>query len=415
MADILLVVEGSGGDFYPFLEIRKELLARGHGVKLLGSPMKEFEPTLRRVCPDFVPLLGEKPPTYQGWLAEHKQVDGARSRFLYAAAQSVAACRAILAHCHSADTIPVAMFSLHVAAQMAADRLGRRYVPFFSGPHMLKVAPTVFETFAPFHKYLNVLRKLFGLGPVEDWEAWLKAPGEGVGLWPEWFADVEADGLFPITHAGFIGNEEAETGELPADLLSFLDEGEPPVLVTHGTTRPELDGYFTAGVEACRLAGLRCVVVTTQTDLLPESLSDGVRHYERLPFADFMPRTKAVIHHGGIGTAVQALAAGVPQLILPFRHDRPYNAERLKRYGVADWLPPVRWRAESVADALRALTTSHTVRESCAAARGGHKSRQSVGNACDAIEVAALPAPFTGPAAAALVGNALLAVRTDAV
>jgi UDP:flavonoid glycosyltransferase YjiC (YdhE family) len=230
----------------------------------------------------------------------------------------------------------------------------------------------------------------------------MKSPGRGLGVWPEWFAGTDPDALLPVTHAGFIENAAAETGELPADLLSFLEEGEPPVLVTHATTRPELGGYFESAVEGCRLAGMRCVVVTTQTDLLPASLPEGVRHYERLPFADFMPRTKAVIHHGGIGTAVQALAAGVPQLILPFRHDRPDNAERLKRCGVAEWLPPVFWRAESVADSLRALTTSPAVRESCAAARGQHKSRQSVLNACDAIEAAARPAPNAGRDAAAL-------------
>lgn len=400
MEEILLIVEGSGGDFYPFLEIRKELLARGHRVKLLGSPMKEFESTLRRACPDFVPLLGETTQTYQGWLAGHNQADGARSRFLYAAAQSVAACKTILAHCGSADTIPVALYSLHVAAQMAADRLGRRYVPVFTGPHMMKVAPTVAEAFAPFHKYLNVIRKSFGLGLVEDWAAWMREPGTGIGLWPEWFTGGEPDGLFPVRHAGFIGNDEAERGELPADLRAFLDEGEPPVLVTHGTTRPELDGYFAAAVEACRLAGLRCVVVTTQTDLLPRALPEGVRHYERLPFADFMPLTKAVIHHGGIGTAVQALAAGVPQLVLPFRHDRPDNAERLKHYGVADWLPPVFWRAESVAKSLTALTTSPSVRENCAAVRGELKGRPSVLNACDSIEAAARRAPYPSHAAA---------------
>lgn len=173
------------------------------------------------------------------------------------------------------------------------------------------------------------------------------------------------------------------------------------MLVTHGTTRPEIDSYFTAAVEACRLAGLRCVVTTNETDLLPRSLPEGVRHYERLRFADFMPLAKAVIHHGGIGTAVQALAAGVPQLVLPFRHDRPDNAERLKLYGVADWLPPVFWSAEAVAKSLTALTTSPSVRENCAAVRGELKGRPSVLKACDTIEAAARRAPYAWHPAAA--------------
>jgi rhamnosyltransferase subunit B len=64
---------------------------------------------------------------------------------------------------------------------------------------------------------------------------------------------------------------------------------------------------------------------------------------------------RAVIHHGGIGTLNQALAAAVPQLVLAFGHDRPDNGARLQRLGVGECLPPAHWRPGPVAEALRRL------------------------------------------------------------
>ena len=48
----------------------------------------------------------------------------------------------------------------------------------------------------------------------------------------------------------------------------------------------------------------------------------------------------ALVHHGGIGSSAQALAAGVPQLVMPMAYDQLDNATRLKRLKVGDWLMP---------------------------------------------------------------------------
>jgi rhamnosyltransferase subunit B len=72
-----------------------------------------------------------------------------------------------------------------------------------------------------------------------------------------------------------------------------------------------------------------------------------------------------LVHHGGIGTASQALAAGVPQLVMPLSHDQPDNARRLRGLGVARSLPPERFRGPAVAEALAGLLADPAVAEAC--------------------------------------------------
>ena len=72
-----------------------------------------------------------------------------------------------------------------------------------------------------------------------------------------------------------------------------------------------------------------------------------------------------MVHHGGIGTTAQALAAGVPQLIMPLAHDQPDNAARVQRLGVAgDGWSKV-FRGPAVAKELAELIGSAEVARRC--------------------------------------------------
>ena len=95
----------------------------------------------------------------------------------------------------------------------------------------------------------------------------------------------------------------------------------------------------------------------------------GIRHFNSLPFSRVFARCAAVVHHGGVGTAAQGLAAGVPQLIMPMAHDQPDQAQRLKRLGVGDYLVPRKFVAGAVAAKLDVLLTSDGVAASCAQAK----------------------------------------------
>ncbi len=93
-------------------------------------------------------------------------------------------------------------------------------------------------------------------------------------------------------------------------------------------------------LDACVALGRRAVVVTPFRDQLPTTLPPGTRHVAYAPFGALLPRVAALVHHGGIGTSAQALAAGIPQIVAPFAHDQPDNAARLRRLGVATVVSP---------------------------------------------------------------------------
>ena len=74
-----------------------------------------------------------------------------------------------------------------------------------------------------------------------------------------------------------------------------------------------------------------------------------------------MTCSAAFVHHGGIGSSAQGLAAGVPQLIQPMAFDQYDNALRLRRLGVAEELVPKRFRGAAVAGALSRLLSDERI------------------------------------------------------
>lgn len=94
----------------------------------------------------------------------------------------------------------------------------------------------------------------------------------------------------------------------------------------------------------------------------------------------------ALVHHGGIGTTAQALAAGIPQLVMPLAHDQFDNAARVKRLGVGDWLVPSRFRGPVVTTRLDGLIGSEAVQGACRNVAEKFAGKNGVAMAADAIE-----------------------------
>jgi UDP:flavonoid glycosyltransferase YjiC (YdhE family) len=116
-------------------------------------------------------------------------------------------------------------------------------------------------------------------------------------------------------------------------------------------------------------------------------LPEDVRHFAYAPFSRLLPRAAALVHHGGIGTAAQGMAAAVPQLVMPLSHDQYDNAARMARLGVGRMLRPARFRAPAVARALRGLLDSTEVAASCCrVADRFPNDAQALERACAAIE-----------------------------
>jgi UDP:flavonoid glycosyltransferase YjiC (YdhE family) len=93
-----------------------------------------------------------------------------------------------------------------------------------------------------------------------------------------------------------------------------------------------------------------------------------------------------MVHHGGIGTCAQGLAAGVPQVTMPLGFDQPDNAARLWRLGVARWVRPEVFRGERVAGALAELLDNIRVTERCRHWAGALRRSDPLGETCTLLE-----------------------------
>src|SRR5262249_39783188 len=138
----------------------------------------------------------------------------------------------------------------------------------------------------------------------------------------------------------------------------FIAAGEPPIVFTPGSANRFAASFFSAGIEAAARVGRRALLVTKYRDHLPPTLPAHAFHAPYAAFATLFPRAAAVVHHGGIGTCAQGLAAGVPQVIMPLGFDQPDNGARLVRLGVADTIGPSRFTAGRVAGALGRLLST---------------------------------------------------------
>ncbi len=402
----LIATAGSAGDVYPFIAIGRALAERGHAVELMGA--RPYEAAVRGAGLAFMPVGA--PGEFERVVAAPELWDPRRGLELIV--------RETLAHLGAAveqaraalrpDTLlvgstlawnvrllqeqlglPAATVHLSPSCILSADAPPR--LPVVGDLHWLP-APLLRRLFAVIEQRrldpliapgLNRLRATLGLAPVAHvMSQWANSPDLVIGAWPAWFAPRQPDWPPQADTAGFPRwQRTVDPAALDPALLRFLDAGPPPIGITPGSAMAHGRGFLTLALAACAEAGRRALVVTPYADQLPPSLPAGSHHVAYVPFEWLVPRLAALVHHGGIGTCAQALAAGVPQLVAPFAHDQFDNGARIQRLGVGRWLG-ARAGRRRWANALRRVVDDGAVRERCAAVAA---RLQADGNAAERI------------------------------
>lgn len=157
----------------------------------------------------------------------------------------------------------------------------------------------------------------------------------------------------------------AEPGELPASVT----QGEGPlVYLSLGTVlgsaellRTAIDGLLPLNVR---------VLVATGPVVEPAALGelpDRVVALPWLPQPEALRHATAVVHHGGQGTTLASLAAGLPQLILPQPGDGPGNAAAVHATGAGSYRLAEDVTAEAVEAEMRTLLADGAHREAARA------------------------------------------------
>jgi len=230
------------------------------------------------------------------------------------------------------------------------------------------------------------LRRDLGLPRVRRYmNGWLDSPDRVVGLFPDWFASAP-DWPPQVRLTGFPLFDERTAAGLPGDVQRFLDAGERPVVVTFGSGMRQGAAYFAAAAAALGRLGRRGLLLTPFREQVPAALPPGVEYVPYVPFSQLLPHAAALVHHGGIGTCAQGLAAGVPQVVMPLAHDQPDNAARLRRLGVSRTLPPKRFHGPALAGVLAELLACEATGKACRDVAQRFVGTDPVGETCRLIE-----------------------------
>ncbi|WP_066947894.1 nucleotide disphospho-sugar-binding domain-containing protein [Streptomyces lushanensis] len=134
--------------------------------------------------------------------------------------------------------------------------------------------------------------------------------------------------------------------------------GRPRVAVTLGMSGRE---YATDGALVAKLLkmvdGLDIEVVATFNDvqLAGQRVPDNVRALDYVPFNQLLPTCSAVVHHGGSGTVMAAVAHRVPQLIVEKGLESATYAPYVMRHGAGLTFDHERQSAEVMRDRLLRL------------------------------------------------------------
>ena len=213
---------------------------------------------------------------------------------------------------------------------------------------------------------LNAFRGELGLPPVQKiLEGYVHSPQLVLGLFADWFAPMQPDWPPNLHLLGFTLYDASAHRQVPAEAEEFLRTGPPPVLFTPGSGAATLTEFFRESVNACRIAGIRALLVTNFPEQLPSDLPAGVRAFSYLPFSRVLPRCAAIVYPGGIGTLAQTIRAGIPHLVVPHAHDQPDNSARVAKLGLGRFVYPEKYRGPAVAGILKELLRDSALTARC--------------------------------------------------
>jgi UDP:flavonoid glycosyltransferase YjiC (YdhE family) len=155
--------------------------------------------------------------------------------------------------------------------------------------------------------------------------------------------------------------------KLPREAIQFpwhrLD-GRPIVYASFGTvmSRPdELKMIAKASNDLGYQAVIACGGARRSDVTTPDGSNAVV--IDRAPQLDLLSRASVIVTHGGLNTALEALAFGVPLLAIPFVNDQAGVAARLQWKGVADVLRPHSVTHSNLTRALSRLVGKHEYRD----------------------------------------------------
>lgn len=353
----ILSAPGSRGDVNPMIAIGKSLVRAGCEVVIsLAEPYADLaseaglvpEPVVDR--DRFTELLGNE----YFW----KPIRGARAVLRELAGEFLALHDEVIHRHHSPGETVLVSHPLDLASRIFRDtdpstplvdvQLQPSILRTFDSPPRL--SPFWFEVMRPpwavraaywiidyiavdpvIAPKVNAMRRTRGLDPVRRiMHRWWISPDRILAMYPPWYAPATQDFCPQLIHCGF-----------PLDDISGQRFDPPPgrpIVFTSGTAHHHCRPFFERAVKACAQLDRPGLLLSTFDRNFPPELPGSMTAMSYASFGQLLPHCSAIVHHGGIGTTSQAIAAGIPQVIQPLAFDQFDNATRVERLRCGRWL-----------------------------------------------------------------------------
>jgi UDP:flavonoid glycosyltransferase YjiC (YdhE family) len=341
---ILVTSSGSAGHLGPLLPFARAM--RDQGDEVLFAARDQFTDAVARTGFGVRAFPAGDPAERDaifGSIDGDLRSDEANRRVvtdLFAGLYAAAALPRLVELCEQWQPDVVVSESSEFAGPLAAEHAGIRHL-------VVGICSPTLEA-----RFFDLART--ALAPLREGLGLPAEPGSAAQYFT--LAPPSLDGPEPVAHPRrFHAPVAPPAGPLPD---WWPGARAPLVYLTLGSVAGSMGffpGVYRAAIDALAPLDVR-VLVTTGRDADPAALGPlpANVHAERwVDQAAVLPQAAAMVCHGGFGTVLGGLAAGVPLAVLPLFADQPYNAARVGALGAGIALGG----PEDVAGAARALLT----------------------------------------------------------
>jgi MGT family glycosyltransferase len=180
-------------------------------------------------------------------------------------------------------------------------------------------------------------------------------------------------------------------GREPVDFpWERLDPSRRLVYASMGTLQNGILRTFRMMAEACAGLDLQLVISLGggQDPALLGDLPGDPIVVGYAPQLDLIRRSALTISHGGLNTALESVAEGVPMVVLPVAYDQPGVGARVEWSGSGRSIPVGRLTVDRLRDAVRIVLGNPAYRERAGRLRSSIEAADGLNRAADVIEAA---------------------------
>jgi UDP:flavonoid glycosyltransferase YjiC (YdhE family) len=358
---IRLIVRGSQGDAYPYLEIGKALKKRGHDVtisvtKEFAGMAKDFNLPYTVLEGDDITNMLDASPGFGGLLSWMDRV--IKQQFddyveVFTTNDLVVAANTEFAAPHVAEYCNKPLIRTCFAPLLPGKNIFPPLLPIMNPPRFIpnKAAWDIIALGleAGMGGNINKRRKHLGMKPVKGIAEYMARQSDNLLLYSPNLGEIDTSWPFRYHAMGYCFNDDLQySPETLETIKNFVQKDKKPTLFfTMGSIKHKKRDIVCKYLhEICKKQGWKLIIgagwwkTGFQLLELPENERHDLLIFEGIiPHKLIFPYFDAIIHHGGSGTTHSAARAGIPQLILPVLIDQFYWVRRVHDLGLGPVSP----------------------------------------------------------------------------